>query len=170
MGVWDAKSEAERAAWAFVPLVSVGPLHFGANLYEVRLALDGQPPVSSIDRRNMIRSGHYRDLGVTVYFMQERLYVVAIDALRGPQVTYEDQALVGRVPSEIEQWMWTEHHEHRHELRYTHAADPELADLGLIVRVQRAGDMVLTRPVFLDQRAEVTWDYMPSEEWNAWAP
>jgi hypothetical protein len=54
------------------------------------------------------------------------------------------------------------------ELRYTHGADPELADLGLIARAQRAGDLVLSRPGMLDQRAEVTWDYVPSREWTVY--
>ncbi|MFF3461832.1 hypothetical protein ACWCQN_43980 [Streptomyces sp. NPDC001984] len=35
------------------------------------------------------------------------------------------------------------------DLIYTHAADPGSADLGLIVRAQQAGDIVLTRPLFL---------------------
>jgi hypothetical protein len=70
-----------------------------------------------------------------------------------------------RVPSEVERWAWDHAERHGLELRYTHDANPELADLGLIVRAQRAGDVVLSRPVFLRERAEVTWDYVPSSEW-----
>jgi hypothetical protein len=53
------------------------------------------------------------------------------------------------------------------ELRYTHAADPERTDLGLIVRAQRSGDVVLSRPVLLNQRAAVTWVHVPANEWKA---
>jgi hypothetical protein len=52
------------------------------------------------------------------------------------------------------------------ELRYIHAGDSELADLGLIARAQRAGDALVSRPVFLARRVGVTWDEVPGNEWN----
>ena len=75
-------------------------------------------------------------------------------------------SLVARVPSEIEQWIFDQVDATGWQLRYTHAADPELYELGLIVRVQRAGDVVLSRPVFLARPTGVTWDDVPSREWN----
>jgi hypothetical protein len=65
---------------------------------------------------------------------------VAVDALAGPQVTPDGTA---------------------------HAADPGSADLGLIMRAQRAGDVVLTRPLFLIRKwAENGWDCIPASEWS----
>jgi len=169
IGICDVKDDGERDQWRLAPLVSVGPLHFGANHGEVVAALGHAlaSPTVGDPRQGSCIEAQFREVGVTVYYTDACLYCVAIDALRGPQVTLDGQALVGRVPSEVEQWMLDEAGRRGWELRYTHAADPELANFGLIVRAQRAGDVVLSRPVFLDQRAEVTWDYVPAREWKA---
>lgn len=163
MGVWESKSDEERDHWDFIPLTGVGPLRFGMSCDEVVEVLEPDPPGASLRTSSEIPFTH---IGVTTYYADGLLYCVAIDALNGPQVTLADAALVGRVPSEVEQWAWDHAKEHGLELRYTHAADPELADLGLIIRAQRAGDVVLSRPVFLRERAEVTWDYVPDSEWS----
>jgi hypothetical protein len=51
-------------------------------------------------------------------------------------------------------------------LRYQPEGDPEVEELGLTMRVQRAGDIVLTRPVFaaLGERAYTLWDVIPDDE------
>jgi hypothetical protein len=165
---WAAKTDAERAGWLLDPFVCVGPLHFGAIHNEVVAALEdavASPTVGDC-RWGDCHEAQFRDVGVTTYYRDGRLVCVAIDALVGPQVSYTEVGLVGRVPSEVERWMRERAQAEGWQLRYTHAADPELMELGLIARVQRAGDVVLTRPVFLDQRAEVTWDYVPGREWN----
>lgn len=167
MGVWDVKGDEERDHWSFIPMVSVGPLRFGMSSDEVVAALDlGEPTISG---GGLCRGESYAtfiDAGVSTYYTDRLLYCIAVDALNGPQVTLDGVALVGRVPSEVEQWAWGQAEGCGRELRYTHAGDPELTDLGLIFRAQRAGDIVLSRPVFLKERAEVTWDYVPSEEWG----
>ncbi|MBG6099953.1 hypothetical protein ACLQ3D_20225 [Micromonospora vinacea] len=168
MGIWDARNDEERDHWRFIPLVSVGPLRFGMRCDEVVDVLDPSRPGvftvgSGLPACAEIPFAH---LGVNTYYENGLLYCVAIDALTGPQVTLNDETLVGRVPSEVEQWACDHAKTHGLELRYTHAADPELADLGLIIRAQRAGDVVLSRPVFLQERAKVTWDYVPTSEWS----
>ncbi|MEV4524096.1 MULTISPECIES: hypothetical protein [Micromonospora] len=167
MGVWDVKGDEERDHWSFVPMASVGPLRFGMSSDKVAAALGGGEPAGR--GCGSCRGESYEtftDAGVSAYYTDRMLYCIAVDALNGPQVTLDGVALVGRVPSEVEQWAWGQADRCERELRYTHAADPELADLGLIIRAQRAGDIVLSRPVFLKERAEVTWDYVPSEEWR----
>lgn len=57
--------------------------------------------------------------------------------------------LVGRVPSVVEQWLWDYNEEHGFEHRYSSDGGVVSAELGVFVRVQRAGDILLTRPVFL---------------------
>jgi hypothetical protein len=165
MALWEVKADAQRDHWDFVPFVSVGPLRFGMSCGEALAVL--AEPEELPDSASQLEASEtsYRD--VTMYFANGRLYCVAIDALVGPQVTVDSTTLVGRVPSKVEQWI-LHYAERQHvELRYTHAGDPHLPDLGLIVRAQRAGDVVLSRPVFLDDRADVSWDYVPTREWHS---
>ncbi|MEV4417846.1 hypothetical protein [Catellatospora sp. NPDC049609] len=162
MNVWNVKRDEERVQWQLVPLVSVGPLSFGMTRAEVLAALEPEFPHLSGSREGLTHSGTPAwGECVTTYYSKDRLYCVAIDALRGPQVTVDGVPLVGRVPSELEAWMLATQVP---GLRYSHAADPELEEIGLVVRPQRAGDVVLTRPVFL-RRLAVSWDTVPSEEW-----
>lgn len=162
MGVWDVKSDKERLQWQLVPMVSVGPLYFGMTRAEVLAALGPDLPDATASRSGLAHSASapWHEC-VTTYYVDERLHCVAIDALNGPQVTVDGVALVGRVPSELEDWLFETH---RQTLRYSHAADPEVDELGMVLRAQRAGDVALTRPVFLRQ-LDVTWDTVPSDEW-----
>jgi hypothetical protein len=54
---------------------------------------------------------------------------------------------------------------HGRELRYTHSGDPEPASLRCSLARSVLVMSFLSRPVFLDQRAEVTRDYVPHREW-----
>jgi hypothetical protein len=168
VGIWDVKNDVDRDQWRLVPLASVGPLRFGASHRDVVAALGhaSANPTVGDPRQGRCVEAEFREVGVTVYYADARLYCVAIDALQGPQLTLDGEALVGRAPSEVERWILDQAGKRAWVLRYTHAADPELADLGLIVRAQRAGDIVLSRPVLLDQPARVTWDYVPAKEWK----
>ncbi|MFD4659664.1 hypothetical protein ACFWP2_29015 [Kitasatospora sp. NPDC058444] len=49
---------------------------------------------------------------------------------------------------------------------YSPAADPVFLDLGLAIRSQRAGDVNLTRPLFLLYDWVNLWDWLPREEWD----
>ncbi|MEU6509699.1 hypothetical protein [Streptomyces sp. NPDC046942] len=171
MGIWDVKSDSERARWAFVPQISVGPLHFGMAPDEVSAALGGNAPVGRLVQRSLgsyeVVEAQFTKLGVTAYYaMGQTLACVAVDALAGPQVALDGTALVARVPSEAEDWLCNHTEAHELDLIYTHAADPGSGSLGLILRAQRAGDIVLTRPLFLIREwAENSWDYIPGQEW-----
>ncbi|WP_328665040.1 hypothetical protein [Streptomyces sp. NBC_00328] len=88
-----------------------------------------------------------------------------MDALTGPQVRLDAAPLTGCTPSHVENWLV-----HRMtrpgSLAYSVAGDPVFADLGLAIRSQRAGDAVLTRPLFLLHDWLDLWHALPSEEWN----
>ncbi len=51
-------------------------------------------------------------------------------------------------------------------MAYSVAGDPVFADLGLAIRSQRAGDLVLPRPLFLLHDWLDLWHSLPGEEWN----
>jgi hypothetical protein len=173
MGIWDVKSEKDREQWTFDPFVSVGPLRFGMSPDEVAAALS--PAFRSSSLSEQPRNGtavhvedQFADTGVTVYYDRSaQVDGIAIDSRSGPQVVFGGIALVGRVPSEAENWLFAYTQARDLDFRYTHAADPLSPDLGLMLRVQRAGDVVLTRPVFMVREwTEVPWDHVPQSEWN----
>ncbi|MDG6102340.1 hypothetical protein Daura_43565 [Dactylosporangium aurantiacum] len=163
MGLWDVKRDDERDNWVLDALVTVGPLWFGMSLDEVIAALGSRPGASS---SGTLGVGVLSYPHMTAYFRAAILYCVAIDALIGPQVTVDGVKLVGRVPSEVEHWALEYVERHDVELAYSPGADPHLVDLGLVVRAQRAGDVVLTRPLFLGERVDDVWHYVPIEEWH----
>lgn len=107
-------------------------------------------------------------VGVTAFYTESAcLAGIAVDALKGPQVRLGESALVGCVPSEIERWISDHARAHGLELLYTNEGNPELVELGLVMRVQRAGDVVLSRPLFLIREwALDVWDYLPGFEWS----
>ncbi|SNY53153.1 hypothetical protein [Paractinoplanes atraurantiacus] len=164
MNLWEVKRSGERAQWTVTPLVSVGPLSFGATHGEVVAALDGEK--ASITFGGPPEEAHFDDAGVTTYYAGGRLYCVAVDALSGPQVLLEGTALAGRAPSAVEQWAVDQARTRQLELRYTHAGDPLITEYSVILRAQRAGDIVLSRPVFLEKPCDVAWDYVPPREWQ----
>jgi hypothetical protein len=129
MSLWDVTDDAARDQWTWVPLVRVGPLHFGASHDEIGKTLGGEPPHLQTCRYYRWWSRAEFRNGVTAYYANDLLGIVAIHARYGPQVTYNDQALVGRVPSELEQWAIDQHLAHGNELRYSTSADPELYEL-----------------------------------------
>ncbi|MDT0268130.1 hypothetical protein RM844_17755 [Streptomyces sp. DSM 44915] len=179
VGWWDAVPDDERARWALDPLARVGPLGFGMRPAEVSRALaavttEAQRPRfsggSGTGAGGVVTEGDYRGFGLRLYYRAERLAGVAVDALRGPQVLAGDVPLVGRVPSEVERWLAdrTAAHEPEGELSYLAAGVPVAESLGVVVDVQRAGDRLLTRPVFVPPAA---WDdlphFLPRQAWSA---
>ncbi|NRQ31824.1 hypothetical protein HII36_08220 [Nonomuraea sp. NN258] len=172
MGIWDVKKDEDRLAWDLTPLVGVGPLAFGMRPGEVSEALGGGPATSQgrWDRdaqTTRIDSATYSEVGVTVYYTDYScLAGVAVDALTGPQVTLDGVALVARVPSELERWL-IDHTESRElDLHYVPEGNPASADLGLMLRAQRAGDAAVTRPLFLmRQWMRDVWESLPASEW-----
>ncbi|MCP2321977.1 hypothetical protein HDA40_000484 [Hamadaea flava] len=160
MDIWRVFSDDDREQWEFEPLAGVGPLRFGMTCAEViRVLSPGRDP-------NVRRFGELDERGLTVYCADDALVCVAVDGLTGPQITLDGERLVGRVPSQLEQWAFGYREQHDLTLRYSHTADPELFELGLILRAQRAGDFVVSRPVFLAEPADVPWDVVPGREWS----
>jgi hypothetical protein len=168
MGIWDVKKDEERAQWTFNPFVSVGPLRFGMSPDEVAAALNHAVAGISRGNRPGVVENQFTEIGVTAYYTDSaRLACVAVDTLKGPQVTLDGVKLVGRVPSEVEEWLFDYAKAHGLDLRYSPEGNPMSVDLGLWLRVQRAGDVVLSRPLFLIREwVEEVWDHVPGSEWS----
>lgn len=174
-GWWDVRPDEERVQWVLEPFVSVGPLRFGMTADEVTDALlgvtgDSEHRTWTGGRGNNAwtpSEGRCREFGVHLYYRDGRLSGVAVDALCGPQVTADGMALVGRVPSVLEQWM-VEHAETLpDELAYMSAGVPCSASLGVVVNVQREGDRLLTRPVFYPVEAlDDLPHWLPQRAWE----
>ncbi|MER7500657.1 hypothetical protein AB0L05_16865 [Nonomuraea pusilla] len=166
--IWNVRKDEDRARWTFTPLFSVGPLRFGMSPGEVAAALDQVDRVSAASCSVASSLQRFDDVGVTAYYEDgARLAGVAIHALSGPQVTLGREALVARVPSVLEAWICDHTRAYKLDLMYSHEGNPGSADLGLLLRVQRAGDIVLTRPLFLTREwAMAAWDHLPQSEWS----
>ncbi|WP_053711259.1 hypothetical protein [Streptomyces sp. NRRL B-3648] len=96
------------------------------------------------------------------------LAAVVVDALCGPQVSVERLRLVGRVPSELTERL----HGHAEDRGMVPAVSVEgdavVEQLGLLVRAQRAGDILLSRPFFaagFQDWAHTLHDCVPADEW-----
>ncbi|MER5794761.1 hypothetical protein [Streptomyces sp. NPDC001980] len=174
---WHALADDERQQWTLDPFVSVGPLGFGMRPGEASKALSGVTTEAQrhrLSRRaneavDVVVEGEYREFGLKLYYREERLAGVVVDALRGPQVLVEGVALVGRVPSVLEQWMLdrAEVREPYTELSYMDAGVPGSDSLGVVLDVQRAGDHLLTRPVFVPREAlDDLPHFLPREAWS----
>jgi len=156
---WNVVPDNERRQWTLEPFTSVGPLAFGMSPGEVSEALSGAteetqryvnylPPGVS---RSIIETGRYQEFGLDLYYREERLSGIVVNALRGPQVLAEGVALVGKVPSVLEQWMIDRHRrngESDTKLTFKGQGNPVSKSLGVAIEVQRAGDSLITRPVF----------------------
>ncbi|GGM93104.1 hypothetical protein [Streptomyces fuscichromogenes] len=174
---WDVLPDNARQQWTLDPFVSVGPLSFAMSPDEVSEALSdvtAEPQRHTRSRSTSetvsgVKEGAYPEFGLRLYYRQERLAGVVVDALRGPQVFADGMAVVGRVPSVLEQWM-TDRAEAREpytELSYMDAGVPGSNTLGVVIDVQRAGDHLLTRPVFIP--AEAVDDlphFLPPSAWS----
>ncbi|MEV6511854.1 hypothetical protein [Streptomyces sp. NPDC051642] len=174
---WDVLPEDERQQWTLDPFVSVGPLRFGMSPGELSEVLSG---ITTESQRHTLRrsaadavptvvEGSYQKFGLRLYYRKERLAGVVVDALRGPQVLADGMPLVGQIPSVLEQWMIdrAEARESPAELTYMDAGVPGSAALGAVIDVQRAGDHLLTRPVFVPLEAmDDLSHFLPREAWS----
>ncbi|MEV7976434.1 hypothetical protein [Streptomyces sp. NPDC086519] len=174
---WHVLADDERQRWTLDPFVSVGPLGFGMAPGEVSRVLSrvaGEAQRHRLSCRaneavDVVEEGEYREFGLKLYYREERLAGIVVDALRGPQALVEGVALVGRVPSVLEQWMLdrAEAREPYAELSYLDAGVPGSDLLGVVLDVQRAGDHLLTRPVFVPREAlEDLPHFLPREAWS----
>ncbi|WP_280918760.1 hypothetical protein [Streptomyces sp. SPB4] len=166
---WEVKLEEDRGEWLYEPLTGVGRLEFGMPLAEASSLLSGRPPLPARPGDWVVDTeDSFPELGVTLYGTEAgRLAAVAVDALRGPQVKAAGMPLVGQVPSVVEQWLGEYNDVHGFEHRYSPDGGVVSAELGVFVRVQRAGDILLTRPVFLAKEwTGDMWDCMHPSKWR----
>jgi hypothetical protein len=168
MALWDVVPDDEREQWMLEPRVGVGPLRFGMSPDEASAALGATPSMSG--GGPPFETASYTRPAVTLYYLSGKgLCGVSVDARRGPQVVADGMAVVGRVPSELEDWLSrrAECRPSRTELAYLPAAQPASLSLGLVVCVQRAGDRLVTRPVFLPVDAmDDIYHQLPAEAWR----
>ncbi|RKR85892.1 hypothetical protein BDK92_0105 [Micromonospora pisi] len=181
--VWSVLAETQRLPWSFTPFERVGPLEFGMTHAQVQAATRGALCVAVsegtsgnegwaefwLEQRTDAR---FSGPAVTTYYDESvGLAGVAVNALRGPQVALEGMRLVGQTPSRLEDEIADYLAAHSRELRYSQCADPCSPELGLVLRAQRAGDAVLTRPVMVAKAwADRCWDtsegHIPTREWK----
>lgn len=145
-----AKAEVDRDRWEFVPFERVGPLNFGMSPDETAAALGiaaGSYLSGPIPERRLLLYG----AGINVYFDETfGLACVAIDAFDGPQVVAPDGfALVGQVPSQVRPWVRAQVEALGTGYVVNECMDAAIEEIGLVLRVQRAGDGTLTRPLFV---------------------
>ncbi|MEU1201160.1 hypothetical protein ABZ446_33755 [Streptomyces sp. NPDC005813] len=182
--MWSVVDDAERAQWDFVPFEAVGPLRFGMGIEEVATAMDAQGFVSSFSYMGLPHGALAQDAGfhskdaplymgeeaVTAYCRKSgALAAVAVDALRGPQVSFDGLRLIGRVPSELSEQLHGYAEDRGMVGMVSVDGDPRSEELGLLIRVQRAGDILLTRAFFVadfQDWANTLHDCVPVHEWD----
>jgi hypothetical protein len=172
---WKVLADAERQEWALGPFVSVGPLAFGMTPHDVSQALSGVTHDSQVNPRNLNRGasileeGAYKEFGLSLYYREERLAGLAVHARLGPQVRAEGVALVGQTPSVLEQWILgrAETRQPEDECEYMDPGIPGSVSLGVYINVQRAGDHLLTRPLFVSyDTMDDPSHLLPSRVWS----
>ncbi|MFI5763987.1 hypothetical protein ACIA8F_23990 [Streptomyces sp. NPDC051563] len=71
-----------------------------------------------------VGEGRYGEFGLHVYYREERLAGIAVDALCGPQVSADGAALADRVPSVVERWILDRAESRGPEVSYLSAGVP----------------------------------------------
>jgi hypothetical protein len=178
---WKVLPDDERQQWRLDPSASVGPLRFDSSPGEVSRALSSVTDDSQVDAHgrdvgkaaSVIEEGTYREFGLHLYYREERLAAVVVNARLGPQVFADGVALVGRVPSVLERWLLDrgEAGPPGDECTYMGAGIPGSESLGAWIDVQRAGDHLLTRPVFVSRETmDDLSHFLPRHAWSACDP
>ncbi|GAA1994102.1 hypothetical protein [Catenulispora subtropica] len=172
----------ERDEWLYAPTIGVGPLRFGMSLDEVvkTAGTFGPTKVSECVRHHSIFAPiwrvevHHREVAasppaVTGYVSQAvGLFCIASDAVHGPQVAFDGLRLVGKDLAELESDTIAYAETHDVGLRYTPEGYAGPDDPGIVLRAQRVGLALRSRPLFIVTRdgANTEWDSMPSEEYR----
>lgn len=179
--MWSVVDDSDRVQWRYTPFESVGPLRFGMSHEEAGAAMELQGfagTVSSMHQRHgaLVLKAVFREVtapaygrAVTVYYRESGgLACVAVDALRGPLVSMDGMQLVGRVPSELTDQLHAYQEGRGMSPTISVEGDAASDELGIMVRAQRAGDILLSRPVFarFDGWAHTVHDCIPWDEWT----
>lgn len=108
----DSAMGSVRPAWDLLPLEGVGPLCFGMNTAEVAAV-----PPDMIELRRFQADPSFPEIlglefgakssepAVYAYFAGDVLSCVAVEAVRGPQVTLWGRELTGCVPADLERFL-----------------------------------------------------------------
>ncbi|WP_433349207.1 hypothetical protein ACQP25_35975 [Microtetraspora malaysiensis] len=179
--MWSVVNDSDRAQWGYVPFENVGPLRFGMSPEEAAAAMDAQgftgcdfpmhPHHGALVQRTDFRAATAQPyvIAVTVYYGNPGgLACVAVDALCGPQVSMERMRLVGQVPSELTHQFHRYVEERDMGAAFSVEGDAVSDELGIMMRAQRAGDVLLSRPFFarFHDWAYTMHDSVPTDEWD----
>ncbi|WLQ43055.1 hypothetical protein P8A22_25870 [Streptomyces laculatispora] len=156
-------ANSERERWEWMPEVGAGPLRFGMSPTDVAVALQVVAPQEKVG--GPYGQENFAD-GVKVFYDEGRLACVSLDAVVGPQAFLAGWALAGRDPEQAHQFLLDHAEEHGNCLLYTSDESLALTDLGLLLRAQRVGDVLLSRPLFVIEEwfdSEYYRDRLPLE-------
>lgn len=172
---WKATSgvlpDDERPHWMLDPFKAVGPLRFGMSRDDASSVID------EINMRHADKSKHWRlgykgysRSGVKLYFTSDAcLEGVSVEVIRGPQVFADGRPLVAQAPSVMERWVArrAESRGEDAEIAYLGTGDIVSRTLGVAFCIQRAGDQLITRPVFMsDPEMDDVHHQLPGEAWD----
>jgi hypothetical protein len=185
--IWNVLSDSERPSWVITPLEQVGPLVFGMTTEQIKatafdeLTLKRVQNVSGDLVHQNLKAIHFKlkssagvhlIQSVVVAYISDiyGLSAVAVDARWGPQVTLDGIPLVGQTPSILHKRFGEYLVNLGEEIRYTHEGNLCAPNLGVVLRAQRAGDLVLSRSLIVaDGWTENCWESegcVPRMEWN----
>lgn len=171
MDRWSVLPDSERLHWLLDPFKAVGPLQFGMPPDEASSLLAeviAYPP-DEYKWYWPLRHRGYGRSSVKLYYRSGGLDGVSVEALRGPQVYADGRPLVAQVPSEIDEWIEQRaaSSERDAEIAYLGTGDIVSRTLGAAFCIQRAGDRLVTRPVFLSNPGmEDVHHELSSEAWD----
>ena len=163
--------DAERPHWTLDPFKAVGPLRFGMVRDEASSVID-ELNTRHAEKNTYWRLDHkgYSRSGVKLYFTPDaRLKGVSVEAIRGPQVLADGRPLVAQAPSAIDRWLAqrAESMGEDAEIAYLGTGDIVSRALGVAFCIQRAGDQLITRPVFMsDPEMDDVHHQLPGEAWG----
>ncbi|MGW0330397.1 hypothetical protein ACWD0J_00740 [Streptomyces sp. NPDC003011] len=179
---WAVVAESDRAQWDYAPLERVGPLRFGMSAQEAAIAMEAcgftSDPPSQIGtvgpfeqlctRFRAVGAPFHRVAVVAYYVGPMGLTCDTVDALTGPQVTFDGLRLIGRPPSELAAELTAYLEKNGRDIEITTGGDIGSQELGMNPRAQRAGDILLTRLVFgrPNDWANTMYDCIPADEWR----
>ncbi|MDF3144199.1 MULTISPECIES: hypothetical protein [unclassified Streptomyces] len=152
-----------REHWELLPGAGLGPLRFGMSPAEVAEALRGSEPQKRVG--GPYEQEDFAD-GVKVFYDAGKLACIALDAVTGPQVLLAGFALAGRDPKQAHQFLLDYAAEHGSCLLYTLDDSLALTDLGVLLRSQEVGGVLMSRPVFVREdwlESEYYRDRLPLE-------
>ncbi|MFD8542417.1 hypothetical protein [Streptomyces sp. NPDC059649] len=179
---WAVVDESDRAQWDYAPLERVGPLRFGMSSQEATAAMEAcgytsnAPskvgefgPFEQLCTRFRAASAPPYRVAVAAYYVGTMgLTCITVDALAGPQVTFDGIRLIGRPPSELSAELTAYLEKTDRDIEITTEGDVGSQQLGMNPRAQRAGDVLLTRLVFgrPNDWANTMYDCIPADEWR----